>query len=157
MNPSRFFGSDLLIYLSVYCENLEDIVKLWIAFGLHKHIPPYDRVWREVLRFWLLVNGKDDSVEDMCLRMGCRLDSGGLLLLERACVPRKCSRSGCFMIYKETDNGPTACSWHNGKMIRGTLTCCKETSFKKRVVNVDGTTVHYTRVSIAEERESYGG
>ena len=35
------------------------------------------------------------------------------------------------MIYKETDNGPAACSWHNGKMIRGTLTCCKETSFKK--------------------------
>ncbi len=129
IHPSKF-GADLLIYMSVYCENLEDVVKLWIAFGLHKHIPSYDRAWREVLRFWLLINEKGDSVEDACLRMGCRLDSGGLLLIERACVPRKCSRSGCFVLYKEIENGPAACSWHNGKMVRGSLTCCKQTSFK---------------------------
>ena len=130
MHPSKF-GADLLIYLSVYCSNLEDIVRFWVALGLHKHIPSYDRAWREVLRFWQIVQNKGDSVEDTCLRMGCRLDSGGLLLIERACVPRKCCRSGCFTMYKEIDNSPLSCSFHNGKLTRGSLSCCKQTSFKE--------------------------
>jgi hypothetical protein len=134
MHASQF-GSDLLIYLSVFCDDLADIVRFWIAFSsLRLHVPEYDRAWKQILRFWAMQNQHQHNLgglDDIIMRLGCRLDSGGLLLLERVCSPRKCSRSGCFRLYKEKDNSNQACCFHPGKMMRGSLTCCKQSSFRE--------------------------
>jgi hypothetical protein len=134
MHASQF-GSDLLIYLSVFCDDLADIVRFWIAFSsLRVHVPEYDRAWKQILKFWAMQNQNQHNLgglDDIIMRLGCRLDSGGLLLLERVCSPRKCSRSGCFRLYKEKDNSNRACCFHPGKMTRGSLTCCKKSSFRE--------------------------
>ena len=125
------FGPDILIYLSLFCDDLADIVRFWIAFSsLNKHIPEYDRAWREIIRFWAKLRDLGD-LDDIIMRLGCRLSTGGVLLLERVCTERKCSRSGCLMKYRECNNHSGACLYHPGKISRGSLTCCKKASFKE--------------------------
>ena len=128
---AREFGADVLIYLSTFCDELGDIVRFWIAFSqLNKHIPEYARAWRELLRFWAKLRNLGE-LDDIIMRLGCRLSTGGVLLLERVCAERKCSRSGCLKMYRECHNRNDAGLYHPGKMSRGSLTCCKKKSFRE--------------------------
>ena len=125
------FGADLLIYLSLFCTDLADICRFWEAMCLTKHIPEYDRAWREILRFWAQLRRMGD-LDDVIIRLGCPLSTGGILLLERVCAERKCSRSGCLKKFREVQNRHDACLYHPGKMARGSLTCCKKASFREK-------------------------
>lgn len=51
-------------------------------------------------------------------------------LLAKLHLPRKCSRSGCFQIFKEIDNSSSSCRFHSGRMkgLSG-LSCCRSKSF----------------------------
>jgi hypothetical protein len=129
MGPCKLNG-DCLFHLSRFVVDLKDIVRLWIALG--KPVAATHKMWRKVLRDFLLKACKGQVLEDVIMRLGCRLDSYGLLLLERMHVYRKCNRSGCYTTYREIDNLSTQCCYHKGVMRKGRLSCCQQTSFREK-------------------------
>ena len=121
-------NGDCLFYLSRFVLDLKDIVRLWIANGAptsSRHI-----MWRKLLREFLLARD-GQQLEAVIMRLGCRLDSYGLLLVERMHVDRKCNRSGCFQPFREINNSHTACHYHKGFMRKGKLSCCQQLSFRE--------------------------
>jgi hypothetical protein len=122
-------NGDCLYHLSRFVLDLKDIVRLWIALG--KPIAATHKMWRKLLRDFLLKACKGQLLEDVILRLGCRQDSYGLLLVERMHVYRKCNRSGCYTTYREIDNSSTKCCYHKGVMRKGKLSCCQQSSFRE--------------------------
>ena len=121
-------NEDCFIVMSGFVDTLADLVRLWIALGCV--LPAHHVMWKEMLREHCIQKLGGQDLEEIILRLGCRQDSTGLLLIERMYVRRKCSRSGCFRIFREIDNHRTACSHHSGILRKGRLSCCHETSFR---------------------------
>ena len=122
-------NQDCFVYLTSFCHDLRDIVKLWIALGCWRDLDAGHFMWREILSEYLLVH-ESKLVDDVILRIGCRLDVSGLLLIERMYCKRKCNRSGCLQEYMEIDNNRVSCAYHTGSRRRGFLSCCRVESFK---------------------------
>jgi hypothetical protein len=128
-------NADCFITLAGFCFSIKDLVRLWIATGCK--LPSKGKLWTYALIEFLFANDEKaqklenhQQLEDITIRLGCRLDSNGLLLIERMFTTRKCSRSGCFKLFKEIDNHSNACYYHKGALKRGKLTCCRQNNFK---------------------------
>jgi hypothetical protein len=121
-------NGDCFISLSGWVDSLQDLVRLWIALGCT--LPANHCMWKEMLREHCLMSRGGQDLNDVIMRLGCRLDSGGLLLIERMYVLRKCSSSGCFNQFREIDNTKDTCAFHPGILRKGRLSCCREDSFR---------------------------
>ena len=125
--PRAALNGDCFISLAGWCHSLGDVVRLWVALG--RIIPTRHVMWKRILRQHVLAI-HNEELENIIDRLGCRIDSTGLLLIERMFVKRKCSRSGCFVKYREIDNTRSSCSFHSGIIRKGRLTCCGQNTFR---------------------------
>jgi hypothetical protein len=146
-------NADCFFVVASYIDSLKDIVRLWISIGCA--MPAAHHVWRTILKRHLWVH-RCMEIEDVIERLGCRQDSGGLLLIERMYTLRKCSRSGCLRDFREINNthifsaiataratasaeahvgitiesSNTACMYHPGRLQFKKLSCCGAASFR---------------------------
>ena len=130
--PLIHLNADCFITLAGFVFSLKDLVRLWIALGCK--LPANGKLWTYALMEYLgdrTLEGSN-NLEDITIRLGCRLDSRGLLLIERMFINRKCSRSGCFQFFQEINNHSKACCYHPGALRRGKLTCCRQSSFRDK-------------------------
>ena len=133
--PRQYLNVDCFITLAGWVLSLKDLVRLWIALGCR--LPAKGRLWTYALREHLNPGERSfendvENLEDIILRLGCRLDSGGLLLIERMFINRKCSKSGCFQHFQEINNHNKACCYNSGSLRRGKLTCCRADNFRDK-------------------------
>ncbi len=127
-------------------------MRFWIALGASRILSTNHHMWRVLLSRYLR-RRRQQSLDDVIDRLGCRHDAGGLLLIERMFVLRKCSRSGCFKEFQEIENiesvyyctvqnieskgkGITGvpeespCRYHPGALRRNKLSCCGASTFR---------------------------
>ena len=125
--PRAPLNGDCFISIAGWCLSLGDVVRLWIALG--RIIPTRHVMWKRILRQHVSTI-HNENLDDIIYRLGCRLDSTGLLLIERMYVERKCSHSGCFKSYREIENTLSSCTFHNGILRKGRLSCCRQSTFR---------------------------
>ena len=128
-------STDLLIYLSSYCDSLRAYIRLLIASKLIIDLnQENDIFWMKLLKEFLRYHGKD--LEEVLFNYRnlhtSAQDSNkrGYTLCKDLFIDRRCSRSGCFKHYEEWNNHNTACLYHPGRMKNSYLTCCRARSFQ---------------------------
>jgi len=124
-------NEDVLCEISSWCHSFGDAVALWSALCLRKRrIGITGAFWRRFLSPFFGAGEKDSF-----LRV-CGIDESQAVtvgVLERLYKTRKCTRSGCFKLYRELDNSSSSCAHHHGRMRSsggGSLSCCKSRDFK---------------------------
>jgi len=128
-----YLPEDVFIEICGWFGSLSEAARFWEALALSKQgIKAESGVWILVVRnYYALRDPSPTALEDSILRAGIRRDEAhGLILLKQLSTFRKCSRSGCLLKYRETENSSSSCYYHPGKLRNGLLSCCKAAGFR---------------------------
>lgn len=116
--------------ICAYFESLNLFVRVWIACGGRKAIEVADyEFWHGLVRTFCA--SRSVSLDQLTGRTILSADGGGVELVKSLFYTKKCSRSGCYQMFSEWLNHPTACRFHTGKMKpTGLLSCCRGKGFR---------------------------
>jgi hypothetical protein len=126
-SPSTWF------VVFIYCDDLRDIFRTWVGFGLRQVLPIQSISWHYMLLDFFTLRGTD--YDRLLFRAGWRSNKPASfdMVTQKLYGTRKCSNSGCFKTFREIDNTPSSCLCHGGKM-KGSrkLSCCGAAKFSDR-------------------------
>ena len=152
-------NEDCFLQLASWCESIPDVVHIWIGLCLAKRGMSADSgFWRLFLKEYYKRYGGGVDLAGSIIRAGLRLDEqDGLQLLKKLYMRRKCSRSGCMIIFREIENFWGQCHFHPGGLRNGwSLTCCRGLSFQSALgckVGFHDGSLHESIYSIRCERQ----
>jgi hypothetical protein len=128
-----YLPDDLFVELCTWLGSLSEAARLWESLCLLRQgIKADSNVWALVVRnYYSLRDPNPAALENSLLRGGIRgNEAHGLMLLRQLSSFRKCSRSGCLLKYRETENSSSSCYYHPGKLRNNLLSCCKSAGFR---------------------------
>ena len=128
-NPIKALNAECLYHIATYFDGLAYLVRLFVACRGFSLFPKSDdEFWGNLLTYYLLEQDNLDSYQRIEKRMRTRKKN--FQLIYELFSTRKCTRSGCFKLYKEVGNDCMSCYYHPGRKTAGRLTCCREKSFQ---------------------------
>ena len=106
---------DIWLHVFSYTSETVECIRLYIGLRLWRYVSEDSLIWIKHLQRHFLRKNKD--LEDTMFRFRSTMSLfTGLNLYKKLNERRKCSRSGCFAVYREIDNDNSACCYHPGRM-----------------------------------------
>lgn len=122
------FYCEVWFHIAGYADSLKSFAKFWWScpYLVRSDMTRSSTFWNSMIRNFCEIRGIDFS--ELISRSDLR--ESGIFVLRSLHCARRCSRSGCYKLYSEWENGALQCMYHPGKLkATGYLSCCRGKGF----------------------------
>lgn len=124
----RKFYDEIWFHIAGYFVSLKSFARFWWSNPhlFRNELTHNSQFWTAIISYFCRIRHKDFS------ELSGRIDlkESGVWILRSLHSERRCSRSGCYQMYTEWENGATQCMYHPGKLrSTGHMSCCRGKGF----------------------------
>jgi len=124
----RAFYSEIWLHIAGFVDSPKSFARFWWStpYLMRSDLTKSNVFWKSMIRQFCEVHELDfNEVIDRA-----DLREIGIHILRPLHLAKRCSRSGCYQMYCEWENGAMQCVYHPGKLrATGYLSCCRGKGF----------------------------